>query len=173
MRRMNLIIGVVLIVLAVILLVINWSASPISLSVIWPVFPILIGILFLSFYFTNKKQTGFLMPAVILLLTGLTFLVCTVSSWDNMRYLWPVFILAPGIGFFCNYAAGQKEQFQLIWGSVLTVVALIFLFVRSRLEILWPLLLLIIGLIFIFVYAGRKGTPGTPEQSGQTPPPAA
>ena len=157
MQKMNLIIGIVLIVLAAVLLAVNWSANPVSLSVIWPVFPILIGILFLSFYFANKSQVGFLMPAIILLLTGLAFLVCTLTTWDNMRYLWPVFILAPGIGFFLNYAAGQKEGFQLTWGAVLTVVALVFLFVRSSLEVLWPVLLLLIGLIFVFLHLGKAG----------------
>ncbi len=166
MQKMNLIVGIVLIVLAVILLVINWGASPISLSVIWPIFPILIGILFISFYFANKSQVGFLMPGVILLLTGLAFLVCTISTWNNMRYLWPVFILAPGLGFFSNYAAGQKERFHLIWGTVLTVVALIFLFVRSKLEVLWPLLLLLIGLIFVFIYIGKTPTTSPAAQEG-------
>ncbi len=162
MKKINLVIGICLIVLAVILLAINWGSNPLSLAVIWPIFPFLIGILFFSFYFVGERQAGFLMPGVILFLTGIVFFVCTLTTWDNMRFLWPVFILAPGIGFFLNYFAGLKEKFHLIWGTVLTFVALIFLLIRSRLEVLWPILLLIIGLVFIFIYMSQK--PGNGEQ---------
>ncbi|HDL18941.1 MAG TPA: hypothetical protein ENH29_07790 [Bacteroidetes bacterium] len=157
MKHLNLVIGICLLIFGAVLLVINLGVNPISLKILWPGFPILIGVLFLSFYFTEKGKTGFIMPGVILVFVGAASFVCTLTSWDNMRYLWPVFILSPGLGFLWAYLAGSREQFQLIWGIVLTLISVIFFFVRSGLEILWPVIVILIGLIFIFLHVARRG----------------
>ena len=164
MRKLNLIIGICLLIFGVVLLIVHLGISPISLVVLWPTFPILIGILFLSFYFTDQKKVGFIMPGVILVLIGATSFICTLTTWDNMKYLWPMFILSPGLGFFWTYFAGTREKFQIIWGSVLSIVALVFFFIRAGLEILWPIVLMVIGLIFIFLYVGRRETDVETEQ---------
>lgn len=156
MKKLNLIIGICLLLFGAVLLVVNLGVNPVGLKILWPGFPILIGVLFLSFYFADKGKTGFIMPGVILVFIGAASFVCTLTTWDNMFYLWPIFVLSPGLGFFWTYLAGSREKFQLIWGSVLTVIAVIFFFVRSGLEILWPIIVIVIGLIFIFLHVAGK-----------------
>ena len=103
MRKFNLFIGICLLIFGLVLLIVHLGISPISLVVLWPSFPILIGILFLSFYFTDRKKIGFIMPGVILVLIGAISFFCTLTHWENMKYLWPMFILSPGLGFFEKY----------------------------------------------------------------------
>ena len=81
-----------------------------------------------------------------------------------MKYLWPMFILSPGLVFFWTYFAGTREKFQIIWGSILSIVSLIFFFIRAGLELLWPIVLIVIVLIFIFLYIGRRETEDEVEQ---------
>ena len=164
MQKLNLVIGICLLIFGIILLVVNLGINPISLVILWPVFPILIGIMFLTFYFTDRKKIGFIMPGVILVLVGATSFICTLTTWNNMRYLWPVFVLSPGLGFFGTYLAGIRERFQLIWGIALTFFSLIFFFIRSGLEILWPIVLILTGLIFIFLFVGRREQSSSPQE---------
>jgi len=123
--------------------------------VFWPVLPILIGVLLISFYFADKTRIGFIMPGIILLLTGLTFLI-SITIQLEMKNLWPIFVLAPGLGFLFTYLAGERQQFQLFWGIILTLLALLLFFVRSSLGIFLPLLFIVAGLVFIVLYFRSK-----------------
>jgi|Deesub1362B_J571_1020462.scaffolds.fasta_scaffold03304_2 hypothetical protein len=163
MGRLNLVIAVALLLLGVVLLLINLGMNPVALSKLWPVFPVVVGVLFLSFSFGSGGQRAFLMPAVILVLTGLVFFFCTFTTWENMVYLWPIFVLAPGIGFLVTYAAGERNRPHLVWGGVLSGLALLLFIFYKQLEILWPSVLIVMGLVFLFLHLSRKSERSVPE----------
>jgi len=154
MRGLHLVIGICLCLLGVVLLIVSLGVNLLNI-VFWPVLPILIGVLLISFYFADKTRIGFIMPGIILLLTGLTFLI-SITIQLEMKNLWPIFVLAPGLGFLFTYLAGERQQFQLFWGIILTLLALLLFFVRSSLGIFLPLLFIVAGLVFIVLYFRSK-----------------
>ena len=154
MRRLNLVIGICLCLLGVVLLIVSLGISLLNI-VFWPIFPIIIGVLLICFYFADKTRIGFLMPGTILILAGLTFLVSIIAQL-KMQSLWPIFVLAPGLGFLFSYLAGDRQQFQLIWGIVLTLLAVLLFFVRSSLGIFLPLIFIVAGLVLIGLYYRSK-----------------
>lgn len=72
-----------------------------------------------------------------------------------METLWPVFILAPAVGFLAMYFGGAKEQGLLIPAGILSGVGVIFLFVTSGFGDYWPLFLILAGVLLILL----KGLP--------------
>jgi hypothetical protein len=67
-----------------------------------------------------------------------------------MLKLWPVFLLAPGIGFLFLFFLGDKNK-ALLWpAGILTLLGL--LFILRYLEYLryWPVILIVFGIVLIF-----------------------
>jgi len=61
----------------------------------------------------EKRSYGAVIPATILILIGIIFLLDSLGWGPGMDKLWPIFILAPGISFllmfFCKKIAGKKS----------------------------------------------------------------
>jgi hypothetical protein len=154
--------GVFLIVVGILFLVGNISRA--GMEVIWPAFILAVGLAFLVRYFLDRKNTGSLMPAAILIVIGLLFLYCTVFGWWHMEDLWPLFIMAPGVGFVAMYFGGQKDNGLLIPATILIALGMIFLFVNSGLRNFWPVLLILAGILIItFQFIPDKKGKGNPS----------
>ena len=69
-----------------------------------------------------------------------------------MTYLWPVFIIGPGIGFFLMYLLGPKEKGMLIPASILTGLGILFMLSKSGIMRYWPILLIVLGIVLIVRY---------------------
>jgi len=122
----------------------------ICMNQLWPLFILTPGVFFFIFYFDDRKNTGLLMPGAILTSYGLLFLYCEFLGWENMDYLWPVFIMAPGAGFYLMYYFGTKEKALLIPGSILIFIGLACVGFSDMSTFFWPVLLIGIG-IFLLV----------------------
>ena len=69
-----------------------------------------------------------------------------------MSYLWPIFIMGPGIGFFLMYLIGQQEKGMLIPASILTGLGILFMLSKTGVMRYWPVVQIIIGLVMIVRY---------------------
>jgi len=161
-RKNQLTWGIFLILIGAVFLLGNLSR--VGMETLWPVFPLAVGLAFWVGYFYDRKNFGLLMPGSILVIVSLLFFTCNFFGWWRMETLWPIFILAPGIGFFAMYFGGAKDQGLVIPGSILVAIGIIFLFISSGLRDWWPIFLIIAG-ILIIVLQGRMGCKKGEEKS--------
>ncbi len=134
---------------------------------IWPLLMIAAGIVLFFGWLANRKEVGILMPATILVMYGAMFEYSAVNGWYWMDHLWPIFILAPGVGFFLMYFAGGREQSMAVAGTVLTAVAFAFWAGKEVSRYFWPMVLILIGLYLLYSANQKKQNPhpGTGEAS--------
>lgn len=154
----NVVLGVLLIVLGGLFLLQNLNI--IHVYTWWPLIFILIGLGFFLVWVGDRRQTGVLLPAAILVVLGCQF--------SFLHAEWPIYILAPALGFWLMYFLGEKDVGLLIPAFILTVLALVFWFQDTVLEDLWPILFIIVGLVLLFWRRPEK-----PTGSGETPTNAA
>jgi len=147
--------GIFLILIGVVFLLGN--ISRLGMERLWPVFPLAVGVAFCLGYFHNREKYGFLMPGAIFVVVSLLFFFCNFFGWWHMETLWPIFILAPGIGFFAMYSGGIRDQGLLISGGIFSGMAIIFLFISSGLRDYWPVFLIVIGFL-LMVLSAHRGT---------------
>ncbi|MCX8129664.1 MAG: hypothetical protein N3I35_06130 [Clostridia bacterium] len=167
MKRNNIVIGVIFVVLGLLFLINNTGLIRIDIDFFdigflfakfWPaMFLIIPGLAMHSIFFSGKnKDAGILVPGGILLFTGLT---CQVSMLFNVWGItWPGFILAVAIGLFELYLFGSRNKGLLIPVGILTVLSVIFfdaftfrwLHIFDLKEILIGAFLIILGASIIF-----------------------
>lgn len=152
----KLIVGIILIVIGIFILLVQ--AGTIQGENFWTLLIAGIGIAFFAGYLMNREQFGLLMPGSILTIIGVLFFYLAQTDWDQMEFLWPTFILAPGIGFFLmNFATGGKKKFY-IPGLILTVVAIAFYIRFWQILQFWPYLLIAIGLYLVLKNISNRKT---------------
>jgi uncharacterized membrane protein HdeD (DUF308 family) len=152
--------GIVLIIIGLIFLL--PSFTNLTLRDLWPVLMLCPGILFFLGYVADRKNYGLLMPGAILTTYGLLFLYCSLTDWYQMRDLWPLYLIGPGIGFFLLYYLGRKETVLLVLGSILTILGLIFLIRSTDYDYLWPVIIIGAGLLLI-LNSRQKNPEKTPD----------
>ncbi len=160
--------GILLIVLGVFFLLSN--LTEVDISGFWPLLLLAPGIYFFVLYFINRTDFGVLMPATVLTIIGLLFLYCEYAGWGAMHYLWPLFMLAPGIGFFLMYFLGKRERGFLIPGGILTGLAVLFLINLQDSDVFWPVILILAGLLLLI---SRSSRPAVREGLNEHPPTTA
>jgi len=142
-------IGSVLILAGVLFLLSNLEI--LSLEKFWPIFVLAPGILFIFMFYKEGKNIGYLMPATICTIYGLLFFYCEFSDWDSLSYLWPIFIMAPGIGFLLMYFFGGYQKGFLIAGSIISFISLVFLGLMDTSTFFWPIFLIGLGIYFLLL----------------------
>ncbi len=135
----NVKIGIALIVLGVIFLLHNLSI--VRIEHWWPIILILGGLVFFLVWYADRKQTGLLLPAAILIVIG-------CQLWF-IHADWPIYVLAPALGFWLMYFLGEKDVGLLVPAFILTLVALVFWFEGSVLEIIWPVVFILVGIALL------------------------
>jgi hypothetical protein len=158
MKTSDMVIGVGLVILGILFLFENFGYIAFDFQEVWPVFVILAGAGFCIGYIQDKKNYGLLMPGTILIIYGLMFLYCSVEGWYNISYLWPVFIIGPGIGFFMMFLFGQKEKGMLVPASILSGLGILFMLSKTGVMRYWPVVLIIFGIVMIIRYQMKSRT---------------
>jgi hypothetical protein len=150
MKRSDIIIGIILIILGILFLADNLDYVAIDFTDIWPLLMVLGGAAFWIGYFQNKKNYGLIMPGTILIVYGLVFWYCQAAGWDYMQYLWPFFLIGPGIGIYLMYILGEKENGLLIPAGILVGMGLLFILRYTGILKYWSVLLIIFGAYLIY-----------------------
>jgi hypothetical protein len=158
MKKSDIIMGVILIILGILFLADNLEYITINFTDIWPFLMVLGGAAFWTGYFKNRKNYGLIMPGTILVIYGLVFWYCQAAGWEYMQYLWPFFLIGPGTGFYFMYQLGGKEKGLLIPAGILVGMGMLFILQYSGILKYWSVLLIIFGAYLIYKHfkAERK-----------------
>ena len=140
-----------LIFVGLILLVVNLDILDINFGDLWPLIILGISVVFFINWNKERNNSGLLFVGILLSTNGLLFLFNAITDWELMEYLWPVFILAPGLGFLGMYSVDRKKDKGLIIPAYILIgLSVIFLVLQSPLDEFWPLILIAIGIVILF-----------------------
>ncbi|MBI4535847.1 MAG: hypothetical protein HY708_06180 [Ignavibacteriae bacterium] len=145
--RRSIVPGVILISLGLVFLL--PTVTDVRMRELWPVFVAGPGIIFLAMGLVNRSNYGLLMPGTLLTVFGGLFFYCVFEGWYHMHSLWPVFIIAPGLGLFMLYLFGRKEKGLLISASIVSGVGLFFLGGLWDFDYFLPALLIFLGIVLL------------------------
>ena len=127
MKKINYLFGLFLLFIGVLLILANFGVIEIVWENLWPLFLLILGILFELSYFIYRKDAGLLVPGGILITYGLLFSVNVIYGWHLMEDLWPIFPLGVAIGLLQLYIFGVREKGLLIPIGILGAISLFFL----------------------------------------------
>lgn len=147
MKSVEKIIGLLFIGLGLLFTLTNLGFLQISMSLIWPIFLVIPGLLFEYGYYSRKKDPGLLFPGAILTTLGLIFFFHTITHFAYIQFLWPLFILPTGIAFLQFYLHGLNHKVFLILFFMFS--ALTVFFITFQFFIFHPYLILSLAFIFV------------------------
>ena len=158
--------GIILVAAGVLLILVQLdfieNFNIFSWRYLWPVFMILLGLMFHVQFFAGKaKSPGLLVPGGILLVYGCLFMYMAITGWSSAGYLWPVFLVGPGFGLMelKLFSRGREGS----WIPVIILFGLaLFFFVKesfSSFSIAAAVALIVIGVAIIIAafFEGKKG----------------
>lgn len=101
---------------------------------------------------------------IIFLLLGIYLIISTIFNIEfSWNYIWPIFILLPGLKFEYDYYVKKKNAGILVPGGILTTVGILFylcaFFGYDILNFLWPTFILApaIGMFQQFLATKTRG----------------
>ena len=106
MRRGAIVPALVLILVGVYLLLPRLGVGIPGWDVIWPVFPLAAGLVFLGRYvFDQQRDPGQVFIGTAATLVGLAFFFVTLGplEYRNLRTWWPVFVLIGSVAFLAQW----------------------------------------------------------------------
>ncbi|MFL5732773.1 MAG: LiaI-LiaF-like domain-containing protein [Chloroflexia bacterium] len=95
--------------LATITGLLSWSDQ----AVLWPIYPLIVGVAFLAAYFTSgREQSAYLLPGSIITLIALLFLGITLTGigFSYIATIWPVFLIVAGLLILMGPRLGWGEK---------------------------------------------------------------
>ncbi|NMO94804.1 LiaF transmembrane domain-containing protein [Paenibacillus lemnae] len=128
---------------------------------LWPLVLLIPGVLLHLLYFGRRTSAGILIPAGILTVYGVLFLICSFWGWHLMSILWPALILGIGIGVYEYYLYESPRPGGALPVAAVLIVLSFILFVFSWLNtgaFYVIALILILAGIWLIYGRGRKGS---------------
>ncbi len=163
--------GGLLILLGLAFLLRNMGVIYFEFQGVWPWLLIIPGIIFWGVFVMNRSHYRLILPGTILLTYGILFLMVHTLRIGLMQFLWPIFILGPGLGFLLMYFLGEREKNHFRTGSLLTLLAIAFFILEANPDLFWPVLLIGVGGLMIF--RGLQEGKVAPKKSSEVPPPSS
>lgn len=162
-----LILGIGLLVVGGLLLI--WRLDRLSSpGALWPVAPMLVGILLLYLVFIRGHTRMYVPPGIMLLLGGLFFLLHnTVIPAVELEKIWPIFMVVGGVSILpFSYKKSQSAKLAIIIPAA-AIIGLAIIFLPFSLGVIemdfthfalrwWPTLLLLIGGILVISYLIKR-----------------
>ncbi len=152
MERSNQFLGWLFLLLGIVFTLDNFNVVTLN----WSLYIVLTGLLLLMGFVFNRELTVFLLPGTMLLIYGLLFVYCSLSGWQAMNVLWPMFFVAPGVGFFLLYFFKQREIYYWLPGTLFLVFGLLFFLRKVSFVRYWPLLLIVLGGVLLYRFYKTK-----------------
>lgn len=172
-RNKQLVVGIVLVILSVAILYYNLGVTEGTLGKLWPAFVLLAGMVFYFYYFSTRKKknrTVLLFGATFITVSSVPLFIMSVTSFENIRIVWPAFVAALGIGFLSVYLYGRKKKFTLgVSVFLLALSALIWIAysLRSKFGLVIGVSMLIVGITLLT--RGATGRRIEAEAPGEEP----
>lgn len=117
-----------------------------------------IGLLFLALYLVGGAPWALYPGAFVTPVGGVVYLAA--SGW-NMSIYWPLFVIAPGIGFLIVKTMSPDARWAVLPGTIITASgAIMFLFSSGTvswlyfdvIRLLWPVGLILLGLYLLVAH---------------------
>lgn len=102
--------GIILLIAGVVILLGKAGLFTFLGAIFWPILVLIPGILIHVLYFGRVFPAVMLVPAGMLVVYALLFIFCNIFGWDNLRYLWPLFIFGLAIGLYEYHLFGSPKQ---------------------------------------------------------------
>lgn len=154
--------SILLILLGAFLLLNELGVTIPGLDILWPVFPLAVGLTLLgSYFFGKERDPGRVFFGTAATLTALVFFFITLGPMDYeaLGSWWPVFVLIGGVAFLAQWAAARfRDWSTLFLGIVALVVGGAGLAIRQNLlgedtaqllPNLWPVLVVLAGIMLL------------------------
>ncbi len=122
----------------------------------WSLYILLTAMALWLAFWLNKELVIFVLPATILLIYGLLFFYCQISGWQRLSLLWPVLLIAPGLGFIILHSMRPHRQQYLYPGLFLSGFGILFFLRKIDYVKYWPVLLIITGIYLLIKFFGYK-----------------
>jgi hypothetical protein len=108
-----------------------------------------------------RNTSSFIILAVVLILTGIVFLLENFGVLIGISHIWPILPLILGIGFCMLYFRNKRKDLVLLGlGAIIVLDSFFFFFLNftswRSLALLWPIFILILGISFIVCYIFSK-----------------
>ncbi|WP_422660350.1 hypothetical protein ACK8P5_07620 [Paenibacillus sp. EC2-1] len=125
----------------------------------WPLLVLIPGLILHVLFFGRRASAAILIPAGILTVYGLLFLICSIWGWSLMGSLWPLLILGIAVGLYEYYMYETPRPgavLPIALGlTLLSAVILIFTWLYTGALYIIALVLIAVGIWLIY---GRKRT---------------
>ena len=122
----------------------------------WPIFPLMAGLGFLILFNYNKKESVLAGIGTLIISTSGLFFYLNFTSWKQMAFLWPLFIIFFGLSFLSIYLSCKKSIY-LYLSLAFMAIGLVFFLIFSVNAKLWPISLLLLGAsMIILTYSSKK-----------------
>jgi hypothetical protein len=159
MRRETVLLALVLILVGVYFLLIRLDMGVPELDRLWPVFPLVGGmVLLVSYSQEDRKNPTTVFWGTSLALGSIFFFLITLGDQDYtiLAVTWPVFVALVGISFLAFWLVQQPRDWSTLF---LAIVALLFGGIALAFNLnpdfvphfmnLWPAFLILVGLILL------------------------
>jgi hypothetical protein len=162
--------SILLILLGAFLLLNELGVTIPGWDILWPVFPLAVGLTLLgSYFFGEKREPGRVFFGTAAILIALVFFFITLGpmEYEALGSWWPVFVLIGGVAFLAQWAAARfRDWSALFLGIVALVVGGAGLAIRQNmlgedtaqlLPSLWPVLVVLAGIMLLLrALLGRR-----------------
>ena len=153
-------IATIIVLAGVFLLVTNIMGISLTMDIIWPAIPIVIGLTFLA---RLPKDYGVIFPAIILIGVGAIFYIDNLALLGpsvNMGQLWPLFPIVVGLAFVGLYFFKPHDWGVLVPAAACLGVGVVFLSMQNLRSVLIYILapvIIIIGILMIISSLRKPG----------------
>lgn len=124
-----------------------------SIPIIYKLWPLLITTLsigFLEIFVKRKKRDqSFLSIGTYLFCFSILSFYCNFTTWNNLGFLWPLFIMFIGITFLNIYIFFNLKKINLFLGILFILISILFFILFSNNSEYWWLVLILGGISII------------------------
>jgi hypothetical protein len=122
----QLIYGILLLIVSGAVVVLNIRAIDVGFKQLWPFLVLIAGLVLALTALAGRRGNPLLVAAGAFLCFAAVFLfVLATTSWRNIFFLWPGFVLAVGLALAASSAFGGAGRVWRIPAAVLVVIALL------------------------------------------------
>jgi hypothetical protein len=110
---------------------------------LWPLLILSLGAGFIAVFFKREKREPlYIGIGIYLLCFSILSFICNFTTWHNIKFLWPLFILFLSISYFVIYYFNKHKTF-LFLGFLFLSISIIFFMLFLSYKLWWT--------IFIFL----------------------
>lgn len=114
--------GVVILAAGLVILLGKWGVFSFIGTVFWPLLLLVPGILLYMMVAGRRVSAAALIPAGILVVYGVIFMIATLFGYQTLHYIWPGFILGISVGLLM-YNGADKLQARGLFPAALGLLA--------------------------------------------------